>query len=243
MYLGLHSWTSCTQSRTTGDPPEDIERYLFPDGSPHRELVPVSRGQSRAPTPMDDWVWNQWLKWACAGKWVVCENCAVVPEKLCSTWKCLVFVRVCVSAAVRPGCCRGAAEGEGTRPTGRSSSVERSPAGWRVAGGRWKGSRSRCGTPAARRRCACCLWSPSGGSTASRWGSGCGGSPSPAGPGRRGWWPCRPWRGRCRRCRGSGRAGPPPPPGPRLPQNHSSYSSNTAQEVEEDARKERWGIV
>lgn len=96
-------------------------------------------------------------------------------------------VCVCVSGAaeVRPRCCRGAA-GEETCPRGRRNSEGRSPAGWRTAGGRRTGSRSRCGSPDARLRYACCLCVRSGRSTASRSGSGCGASPFPAGPERRG---------------------------------------------------------
>lgn len=62
----------------------------------------------------------------------------------------------CVAAAlqVTPGCCRSD-EAEETCRWDRSNLEERSPAGRRTEEERRSGSRSRCGSPAAPRRCAC----------------------------------------------------------------------------------------
>lgn len=144
------------------------------------------------------------------------------------------------AAEVRPGCCRGAA-GEETCLWDCSNSEGRSPAGWQTGEERRTGSHSRYGSLDAPLHYAHRLWVQSGGSMASRWGSGCGENLRPADPERRGWWPHRPWPGRCKRCRESEREGPLPPRSPCPPQNHSSYSSNTAGGRQDRyKRREHW---
>lgn len=151
--------------------------------------------------------------WACTVIWACARRCRCVCVCLYS------------EAKVRRQCCRSAA-GEETCPRDCSSSEGRSSEGEPTGEEIQTGSRSKYGSRDAPLRYACRLWVPSAGCTVNSWGSG--ENPNPADPERRGWWQCRPWRGRCRRCMESEREDPVLPWRPRPPQNHFSYSSNTA---------------